>query len=352
MARDTIRIGIVGAGANTRLRHIPGFRRIAGVEIVGVVNRSEESTRRASEEFEIPKTYSKWEELVADPQVDAVLIGTWPYLHCPITLAALEAGKHVLTEARMAMNADEARRMLVAARRRPDLVTQVVPSPFGFKPDRVIKRLVADGYLGELREVVAISADDGLADAASPMHWRQKAQYSGLNALHLGILYETTLRWVPEATRVLAQTHAFTSERHDPETGQVAPVSTPDSVQVLTVHSGGARGIYHLSGVTRFGPGRQIHLYGSGGTLKYLDHPEERLLGASAGEQELKEIPIPPQEAYVWRVEEEFVGAIRGEEKVHLTDFATGVKYMEFTEAVARSAERGTAVDLPLADRK
>ncbi|MBI3463364.1 MAG: Gfo/Idh/MocA family oxidoreductase, partial [Planctomycetes bacterium] len=102
MASPPIRIGIVGAGNNTRLRHIPGFRALEGVEIAGVVNRSPESTRRAADEHGIPRTYRNWQELIADPQIDAVCIGTWPYLHCPITLAALEAGKHVLTEARMA----------------------------------------------------------------------------------------------------------------------------------------------------------------------------------------------------------------------------------------------------------
>ena len=49
-----------------------------------------------------------------------------------------------------------------------------------------------------------------------------------------------------------------------------------------------------------------------------------------------------------WRVEAEFVGAIRGYEKVRFTDFATGVKYMEFTEAVSRSAASQTRVPLPL----
>ena len=55
MSTDTIRIGIVGAGANTRLRHVPGFRANAGVELVGVVNRSRESSERAAAEFDIPR---------------------------------------------------------------------------------------------------------------------------------------------------------------------------------------------------------------------------------------------------------------------------------------------------------
>jgi predicted dehydrogenase len=350
MAVQTVRVGIVGAGANTRLRHVPGFRRLAGVEIRGVVNRSAESTRRAADEFQIPKTYADWQQLIADPDIDAVLIGTWPYLHCPITLAALEAGKHVLTEARMAMNAAEAHRMLEAARRHPELVAQIVPSPFGFRPDRVIKALIGDGFIGKLRELVAISADDSLADSDAPLHWRQVAELSGVNMLHLGILFETTLRWAPDATQVLAQAAAFTPRRRDPQSGSIQPVGTPDSVQVLTQHAGGARGIYHLSGVTRFGPGRQFHLYGSEGTIKYFDAPEARLVAARRGESQLRDVPIPPDQAYDWRVEAEFIGAIRGQEKVEFTDFATGVQYMEFTEAVARSAAQGRAVALPLAD--
>src|SRR5215213_3651605 len=124
-----IRIGLIGAGANTRVRHIPGLRAIEGVEIVSVCNRRAESTLEVAREFNIPRTCSDWQDVVRDPDIDAVVIGTWPYLHAPITLAALAAGKHVLTEARLSLNAAEAHRMLAAARQRPELVCQIVPSP-------------------------------------------------------------------------------------------------------------------------------------------------------------------------------------------------------------------------------
>ncbi|MGH8057329.1 MAG: Gfo/Idh/MocA family protein, partial [Candidatus Entotheonellia bacterium] len=68
------------------------------------------------------------------------------------------------------------------------------------------------------------------------------------------------------------------------------------------------------------------------------------------GDKELREIPIPSEKAGKWRVEEEFVGAIRGQEPLRLTTFADGVKYMEFTEAVHRSATSGQVVSLPLAN--
>ena len=93
----------MGAGANTTDKHIPLLQEIDGVEIMGVVNRSGSSSDAVARRFSIPRTYDHWEQAVADPDTNAIVIGTWPYLHCPVTLAALAAGKHVLTEARMAM---------------------------------------------------------------------------------------------------------------------------------------------------------------------------------------------------------------------------------------------------------
>ncbi|MEK7385682.1 MAG: gfo/Idh/MocA family oxidoreductase, partial [candidate division NC10 bacterium] len=64
--------------------------------------------------------------------------------------------------------------------------------------------------------------------------------------------------------------------------------------------------------------------------------------------RELREIAIPAERRVGWRVEEEFVNAIRGREKVSRTTFEDGVRYMEFTEAVARSAASGQAVEVTL----
>src|SRR5436190_835054 len=112
MANSKLRVGLIGAGANTRSRHIPGLKAIADVEIVAVCNRRPSSTEAVAREYGIPRTHASWQELVLDPDIDAIVIGTWPYLHCPITLEALKAGKHILTEARLSLNAEEAHRML------------------------------------------------------------------------------------------------------------------------------------------------------------------------------------------------------------------------------------------------
>ncbi|HJN13117.1 MAG TPA: Gfo/Idh/MocA family oxidoreductase [Pirellulaceae bacterium] len=343
---STIRVGIVGLGANTRLRHVPGLRDCRDVEITSVCNRSEASTQKAASEFQIPKTFERWQDLVADDDIDAVVIGTWPYLHCEVTLAALAAGKHVLTEARMARNSSEARRMFAASEEHPELVVQIVPSPFGLRAHRVMNRLLSAGYLGELREAVVLGINDSVADPATPLHWRQDAILSGLNMLALGIMHETLVRWTPNPTRVLAQSNTFTPMRLDPGTDELCEVETPDSVRVLTEIPGGAQGLYHLSGALHFGPAMQIQLYGSQGTLKYQFVPDDVLSGAQKGESELREILIAQEEAGGWRVEEEFIGAIREEGPVEFTDFSRGLDYMAFTEAASRSAIEGRPIDL------
>jgi predicted dehydrogenase len=349
-----LRIGLVGAGGNTRLRHVPGLRAVPDVEIVAVCNRRRESTAAAAAELGIPRTFERWEDLVADPDIDAVVIGTWPYLHAPVTRAALAAGKHVLTEARLSRDAAEGRQMLADARGRPELVAQVVPSPYGLKGDVVVRELLASGFLGGVREVQVVGRTGALADPAAPLGWRQDAALSGYNMLSLGILHETLLRWLPQPERVMAQATAFIAERIDPSSGVRRPVETPDSVQVLTALPGGARGVYQFSGVTPFGHGSSITFYGSDGVL-HCDLDTDRLYAAgrrsgatSARQPEMVEIPVPLEKAGGWQVEADWVRSIREGTRVRLTDFETGVAYMEFTEAVARSARTGLAVELPL----
>ena len=145
MASQEIRIGLIGAGRNTRDRHIPGFQAVEGIEIAAVANRSIASSQAVADQFNISGVYGNWQELLEDPSIDAVCIGTWPYMHRTLTLASLEAGKHVLCEARMATSAQEAQDMLDASRERPDLVTQIVPSPLTFKIDRLLQSRISDG---------------------------------------------------------------------------------------------------------------------------------------------------------------------------------------------------------------
>ena len=343
MAQDNIRVGIIGAGANTRDRHIPGLQAIEGVEIVAVCNRSQESGERVAKQFGIARVCTNWQEIVQAEDVDAVVIGTWPYMHRVATVAALEADKHVMCEARMAMNASEARCMYDALLSRPHLVAQIVPSPLSLRVDRTIQRLIRDGWLGDVL-VVDIHAGGPFIDKDNTMHWRHNMDLSGLNVMSIGIWYEAVLRWVGEATSVVAKGKIFTPMRLD-EQGRLTGVRIPDHIDIIADLACGGQAHIQVSNVTGFGEPSSATIYGSEGTLRYS---ENILTGGRRGDDGLSEIDVPAHEAGGWRVEEEFISAIRGREEITHTNFRTGVKYMEFTEAVHRSRSSGAAVDLPL----
>jgi predicted dehydrogenase len=344
---QAIRVGIVGAGGNTQGRHLPELQKIAGVEIVSVANRSRDSAARVAQRFGIPKVYDRWEDLVRAADTDAIVIGTWPYMHCEMTLAALEAGKHVLCEARMAANLAEARRMLAAAQSHPDLVTQLVPSPMTLGVDATIRRLLQENYPGELLAIDIQADGSEFVSPDAPLHWRQDRTKSGLNILSMGIWYEALLRWVGEAARVFALGKVAAPQRQDAETGRTVAVTIPDHLDIVVEMACGAQAHLQFSNITGLAPSPSAWLFGSEGTLQFRLR-ENALYGGRKGDKELALLPIPDGERDFWRVEQEFIGAIRGIAPIRLTTFEDGVRYMEFTEAVARSLAQGTAVRLPL----
>ena len=202
---DVVRIGFVGAGGNTTKRHIPGFKAIDGVKLVSVANRTRESSQRVADEFGISTVYDGWQDLIAADDTDAICIGTWPNMHHPLVLASLDADKHVLCEARMAMNSAEAWDMLAAGREQPDLVKQIVPSPFTLWADNTVKELISNGFMGDLLSVdVALSK--GFVDHDAAYSWRDDRDLSGNNVLWTGIFYEILMGLIGPATSVQAAT--------------------------------------------------------------------------------------------------------------------------------------------------
>jgi len=329
-----LRVGIVGAGANTRSQHIPRLRLLHGIVIAAVANRRRESSEAVAHEFGIPAVYDRWEELVAAPDLDAVVIGTWPNLHCEVTVAALDAGKHVLCEARLARNTEEARRMCRTAARHPELVAQVVPSPFTLHADRTIQRLLHEGYLGRLLAAEVRVAGGTFADPDAPLHWRQDAELSGVNTMSLGIWYEALMRWVGEAETVAAQGIVAVPHRREAGTGVLRTVIIPDYVSVVARMECGIPASFLVSAISGGVPASEALLLGTEGTLRFS---EGRLYGQRRGETGLAELNLPKEEAVGWRVEAEFVDAIRGLGPVERTTFGDGFKYMAFTEAVIQS---------------
>jgi len=332
----TLRVGVIGAGTNTQARHLPGLQALPGVEVAAVSNRSVASAAAVAKKFGIPRIAADWRAVVADPALDAVVIGTWPDLHAEITRAALAAGKHVLTEARMAASLSEAEAMLASSRTRPDLVAQIVPAPLSLDFDATIGAILRERQLGLLREVCITQTSAVYADPALPLPPRLDERRSGINTLSLGIYYETIRRWLGfDPVEVAAAAAVFTAERAD-EHGRLTPVRVPESLTVLGRYADGARLAAHFSGVERGLPRNEIRLNGSAGSLR-LDVAAGQLWLAR-GEAPESQVSVPVESRRGWRVEEDFVASIRTGTPVQLTDFASGVAYMRFTDAVRRAA--------------
>ena len=345
MADVELRVGLIGAGGNVRNRHIPGFQKVPDLEILGVANRRLASSRSVADQFNIQRVYDGWQELLEDDDINAVCIGTWPYMHRTLTLAALEKGKHVLTEARMASTAQEARDMLAASRRHPDQICQLTPTSTSYKIDRVLKRLIGEGFLGELLTVEMQSLQNRFVDFGGDLHWRHSWELSGYNTLNIGASYESMMRWLGRGSQVMAMAQVQVPYRRD-EKGELVSVTIPDHVDILYKLANGAQVHMRMSATTGLSTGNQIWMYGTEGTI-HVDQ-QQNIFAGRRGDTQLAEVPNPAEEQAHYRVEEEFANAIRGQEQITMVPFETGVHYMEWTEAVVRSAQTGQAVYLPL----
>lgn len=351
MNGDTIRIGLIGAGGNMRKKHIPGFQAIEGVELACVANRSLESGESVAHEFDIPEARRDWLEIVDDEDIDAVCIGTWPYMHAPVTVAALEAGKHVLVEARMAMDSDEAREMLAASKENPHLVAQVVPSPMTLPVDETIIGMISGGYISDPVHVDMRVATGSFPDYEATLMWRHQREYSGNNIMTMGIWYEALLRWLGPLKWLRAGAQTAIKHRKD-ETGRNRTITIPDHVEIIGEMAAGGMAHLSFSAVTGFAPGDDVWIHGTEGTLHLHAAPSgENGLSLEAGKKgdaAMSPVEIPPAKRGRWRVEEEFINAIRGQEEVSHTTFEDGVAYMEFTDAVRIAWRSGETVHLPL----
>jgi predicted dehydrogenase len=338
---NEIRVGIIGAGQNTRKMHIPKLMQIPGVKIIEVANRSMESGKKVADEFGIPVVRSHWKEVAESPDIDAVVIGTWPYLHCPASCLALESGKHVLCEARMSMNYDEAMTMLQASKDRPHLVAQLVPAPFTLAIDKTINKLLAE--LGNHLYFSINYQSASLATAGDNIHWRRNSKYSGHNCMVLGILYESMLRWLPKAQWVNATAKIINSKGLDPDTGKSENIEIPDYLTLQMQLTNGLPGTITISEVAHHAGTPMMTIFGDRGTLQFEFKMDGKLWFGKKHEERLTEINIAPEDQAYWRVEEEFINAIRGKEEVKLTPFETGTETMKFTSAVWQSHQNNGA---------
>ena len=202
MSSERVRISFVGAGGICRQRHLPNLKQLPGVELASVCNRSDESSQRAQSEWGFERTASNWRQVVDDPTIDAVFIGTWPYMHREISVAALAAGKHVFCQARMCMDWPEAVQMVAAADAHPQQVNMVCPSPFRVRWEETVRRLMKSDEFGALFSVQVRSLNAANRDP-NQVSWREQVEFSGINVLQVGIFAETLNAWFGEYTELV-----------------------------------------------------------------------------------------------------------------------------------------------------
>jgi UDP-N-acetylglucosamine 3-dehydrogenase len=109
-----LKIGVIGCGSIAQHRHLPEYASNKEVEIVAVCDIVEERVKKTADKYGA-EAYTNYKEMLSNHQVEAVSVCTPNYLHAPISIAALNAGKHVLCEKPMATSTEEAENMIAAA---------------------------------------------------------------------------------------------------------------------------------------------------------------------------------------------------------------------------------------------
>ena len=336
-----LRIGVIGAGNIVKSRHLPALKQIPDVSVVAVCNSSYKSAEAFCREF-APEAvpYGNWAELLADSDADVVWIGTPPYLHATIAISALEAGKHVFCQARMAMNLSEAEEMYVAAHRHPHLVTMVCPPPHGLRGSLFMQKLLAEEYPGRPHHLRLQSLAGTYIDPDAPPHWRQRDELSGLNVLTLGIYAEVVQRWFGPITQVFAHGKTINPIRQGYE------IRVPDMVTVLCRFSNEMEGVMEFSGIAPFAGPDRLEVYGHEGMLAY-DFSQDEIHGGRLSDGAAKRIPIPPALEQTWSVEENFIAAVRAPGNIiPQPSFAEGLQYMKVVQAVADSIQQGREIEI------
>lgn len=348
-----MKVGIIGASFAQKA-YLPALRHVPGAEVVALASARMESARSAASNFEVPHAYDDWEAMLASHEFDLVCIATPTLLHEPQTLAAVEAGAHVLCEKPTAMDAGEAARMLAAAEAAGRV--HMIDHELRFNPNRIrVGELISEGALGEIRHVDISNIGKNWADPAGRPKgdWWSLAEKGGGRLGANGSHQVDLLRWwLGEVAWVSGAAPVMVPGRVDPATGE-SWTATADDMAFFTLETTSAAvAQVFMSGVAAHGMGNATRIFGSGGTIT-LSNSDERLLFAPAG-GDFEDITVsdpnaalPGINAGIWNVSvvalmQELASAIReGRKPARGATFADGLANQRVLDAVRISgAER------------
>ena len=233
MDESKLTIGIIGAGAVSQVGHIPAFKSVSKAELVGLCDEDEEKLIFLAKKYKIPKTFTNYEKILNDKNIDAVVVATPNYLHLPVITAACEAKKDILCEKPLARNGTEASKIC-------DIVNKTgVKFMLGlnnrFRPDVQILKKFIEGELGDVFYAkTGWLQRGGLPENSS---WREVLNSSGGGALlNLGVHLLDQALWLlgcRKVKSVVGSAH-FLSKQHKVEDSAIALLTMEDDI-TLTI---------------------------------------------------------------------------------------------------------------------
>ena len=290
-----IRAGLIGAGFVGPL-HVEAVRRLGYVDVVAVAASTPGSAQQKAERLNIERAYSTYQELLADPTVEAVHICTPNYLHYSVAMAAIEAGKHVICDNPLALTSVEAREMRDRARA-ARVVNAVV---FNYRFYALLQQarvMTSRGDLGTVRFVHGHYLQDWLL-YETDFSWRLEADKGGASSSvgDIGSHWLDAVRFITglRVERVLASLSTMVQVRQKPigslEHSPAAAfeghrenyvVTSDDLGTVLLEFEGGSRGVFSVGQVC---PGHkndmQIEVNGSRASLAWnQERPDQLWMG-------------------------------------------------------------------------
>ena len=349
----TIRTAIIGASF-AKAAYLPALATVEDVEVVAVASARLESAQSAAQAFGIPHAYDDWRAMLDAHPVDLVGIATPVVHHAPMTLAALDAGAHVICEKPMAMTSDEARQMLERAEALGRV--HLIGHELRFNPNRrKIKRLIEEGAIGAVRHVNIVNISSAWGDPASRPQddwWSLESMGGGRFGANGSHQIDLVRFWLGDIGLIAGQVATMVPYRSGKDTGQPWTATADDQASFTAEMKNGAIVSVFMSGAARHTMGNQLQIFGSEGTLLLAD-ADEKLLLARAGEefQDVSETDpnagLPGIGKGIWNVS--FVGLIHeataaireGRRPREGATFADGLKTQQAMDAVRRSwAER------------
>ena len=241
-----IRVGIIGVGGISRC-HIEGYLKNESVELYAFADINEAQLQKRGKEYNITRLYTDYHDMLALPEIDAVSVCTWNSVHAPATIDALNAGKHVLCEKPMALNAKLAQEMADAAKRNNKLLMIGFVRRHG-NDCNIVRDFIQNGDFGDLYYAKATY----LRRAGSPGGWfGDKSRSGGGPLIDLGVHVIDLTRYLmgnPKPVSVYGATfHKLGDRREIKGRGGYASVSksaedifdVEDAVTALIRYDGG-----------------------------------------------------------------------------------------------------------------